>query len=217
VIQWSFLAVCLFYLTGHWCTFDGLRYGAAFIGFDHFHIIRQGLLLSIDTFGVSHILPILSLPFIAMVWYNTTSKDDGLKDVILNNVTQVLYIWLLVQSRKTVYVLKEVWGTNSRNEGVRNPLCECAYWCEFWITEQLNKEKLHWRSPIFTVYSKSIFMHPCNFPYGSIPAVWCFDHIAPNRLTYFFFVKPRCFWCMVLLQQSLLQWQSYALLFKGGT
>jgi len=154
--------------------------------FDHFHIIRQGLLLSIDTFGVSHILPILSLPFIAMVWYNTTSKDDRLKDVILNNVTQVLYIWLLVQSRKTVYVLKEVWGTNSRNEGVRNPLCECAYWCEIWITEQLNKEKLHWRSPIFTVYSKSIFMHPCNFPYGSIPAVWCFDHITPNRLTYFF-------------------------------
>ncbi|VAI28622.1 unnamed protein product [Triticum turgidum subsp. durum] len=32
VTQWSLLAVCLFYLTGHWCTFDGLRYGAAFIG-----------------------------------------------------------------------------------------------------------------------------------------------------------------------------------------
>jgi phosphatidylinositol glycan class O len=96
VIQWSFLAVCLFYLTGHWCTFDGLRYGAAFIGFDHFHIIRQGLLLSIDTFGVSHILPILSLPFIAVVWYNSTSKDSRLKDVILNNITQVLLMYGLV-------------------------------------------------------------------------------------------------------------------------
>nr|CAB3476711.1 unnamed protein product [Digitaria exilis] len=96
VIQWSLLAVCLFYLTGHWCTFDGLRYGAAFIGFDHFHIIRQGLLLSIDTFGVSHILPILSLPFIAMVWYNTTSKDNKLKDVILNNITQVLFMYGLI-------------------------------------------------------------------------------------------------------------------------
>ncbi|CAL4950728.1 unnamed protein product [Urochloa decumbens] len=96
VIQWSLLAVCLFYLTGHWCTFDGLRYGAAFIGFDHFHIIRQGLLLSIDTFGVSHILPILSLPFIAMLWYNTTSKDNKLKDVILNNITQVLLMYGLI-------------------------------------------------------------------------------------------------------------------------
>ncbi|CAO2193128.1 unnamed protein product [Urochloa humidicola] len=96
VIQWNLLAVCLFYLTGHWCTFDGLRYGAAFIGFDHFHIIRQGLLLSIDTFGVSHILPILSLPFISMVWYNTTSKDKKLKDVILNNITQVLLMFGLI-------------------------------------------------------------------------------------------------------------------------
>ncbi|WVZ71801.1 hypothetical protein U9M48_020338 [Paspalum notatum var. saurae] len=94
VIQWSLLAVCLFYLTGHWCTFDGLRYGAAFIGFDHFHIIRQGLLLSIDTFGISHILPILSLPFIAMVWYDTTSKDKKLKvDIILNNIIQVLLMY----------------------------------------------------------------------------------------------------------------------------
>ncbi|KXG32183.1 GPI ethanolamine phosphate transferase 3 [Sorghum bicolor] len=96
VIQWSLLAVCLFYLTGHWCTFDGLRYGAAFIGFDHFHIIRQGLLLSIDTFGVSHILPILSLPFIAIVWYSTTSKDNGLKDIILNNINKVLLMYGLI-------------------------------------------------------------------------------------------------------------------------
>ncbi|KAF8724064.1 hypothetical protein HU200_021077 [Digitaria exilis] len=54
------------------------------------------LLLSIDTFGVSHILPILSLPFISMVWYNTTSKDNKLKDVILNNITQVLLMYGLI-------------------------------------------------------------------------------------------------------------------------
>ncbi|TVU22402.1 hypothetical protein EJB05_32095, partial [Eragrostis curvula] len=96
VVQWSLLAVCLFYLTGHWCTFDGLRYGAAFIGFDHFDIIRQGLLLSIDTFGVSHILPILSLPFIALVWCRTASKDNKVKDVIINNLTQVLLMYGLI-------------------------------------------------------------------------------------------------------------------------
>ncbi|CAB4263933.1 unnamed protein product [Prunus armeniaca] len=32
VTQWSLFAVCLFFCTGHWCAFDGLRYGAAFIG-----------------------------------------------------------------------------------------------------------------------------------------------------------------------------------------
>ncbi|KAL6626509.1 hypothetical protein ACP70R_030235 [Stipagrostis hirtigluma subsp. patula] len=96
VIQWSLFAVCLFYLTGHWCTFDGLRYGAAFIGFDQFHIIRQGLLLSIDTFGVSHILPIISLPFIAIVWFNTAPKDNKVKDSIINNLKQVLLMYGLI-------------------------------------------------------------------------------------------------------------------------
>ncbi|KAL6890532.1 hypothetical protein ACP4OV_008787 [Aristida adscensionis] len=96
VIQWSLFAVCLFYLTGHWCTFDGLRYGAAFVGFDQFHIIRQGLLLSIDTFGVSHILPIISLPFIAIMWCNTSSKDNKGKDVVINNLMQVLLIYGLI-------------------------------------------------------------------------------------------------------------------------
>jgi hypothetical protein len=55
--------------------------------FDQFHIIRQGLLLSIDTFGVSHILPVLSLPFIALVWCNTGSKDNKAKGSIINSLT----------------------------------------------------------------------------------------------------------------------------------
>ncbi|ONK64205.1 uncharacterized protein A4U43_C07F23230, partial [Asparagus officinalis] len=46
------------------CAFDGLCYGAAFVGFEHFNIIRQGILLAIDAFGVSFILPILGLPFL---------------------------------------------------------------------------------------------------------------------------------------------------------
>jgi hypothetical protein len=55
--------------------------------FDQFHIIRQGLLLSIDTFGVSNILPVLSLPFIALVWCNTGSKDNKAKGSIINSLT----------------------------------------------------------------------------------------------------------------------------------
>jgi hypothetical protein len=57
--------------------------------FDQFHIIRQGLLLSIDTFGVSNILPVLSLPFIALVWCNIGSKDNKAKGSIINSLTQV--------------------------------------------------------------------------------------------------------------------------------
>ncbi|KAL3835129.1 hypothetical protein ACJIZ3_009865 [Penstemon smallii] len=30
--QWSLLAVCVFFSSGHWCAFDGLRYAAAFVG-----------------------------------------------------------------------------------------------------------------------------------------------------------------------------------------
>lgn len=32
VVQWSLLSVCMFFASGHWCAFDGLRYGAAFVG-----------------------------------------------------------------------------------------------------------------------------------------------------------------------------------------
>ncbi|GAB2227848.1 hypothetical protein Droror1_Dr00009675 [Drosera rotundifolia] len=64
VIKWSLLAVTLFFCTGHWCAFDGLRYGAAFIGFDEFILIRQAILLTIETFGFSLILPIFGLPFV---------------------------------------------------------------------------------------------------------------------------------------------------------
>lgn len=62
VIQWSLLAASLFFCTGHWCAFDGLRYAAAFIGFDEFNLIRQAILLTIETYGFSLILPIIALP-----------------------------------------------------------------------------------------------------------------------------------------------------------
>ncbi|KAI4335126.1 hypothetical protein L6164_013802 [Bauhinia variegata] len=64
VVQWSLFAVCLFFCSGHWCAFDGLRYGAAFIGFEEFVLFRQAILLAIDTFGFSIILPVLGLPFL---------------------------------------------------------------------------------------------------------------------------------------------------------
>lgn len=32
VVQWSLLSICMFFASGHWCAFDGLRYGAAFVG-----------------------------------------------------------------------------------------------------------------------------------------------------------------------------------------
>lgn len=119
---------------------------ASMHSFDHFHIIRQGLLLSIDTFGVSHILPILSLPFIAMVWYNTTSKDNKLKDVILNNITQVLNMATPFAINKNSMLWKRSDYTNSTND-TYNPLSECANWGQIQITEQLNK-KICWGSLI---------------------------------------------------------------------
>ncbi|PIN13319.1 Glycosylphosphatidylinositol anchor synthesis protein [Handroanthus impetiginosus] len=69
VTQWSLMAVCMFFSTGHWCAFDGLRYAAAFVGFDEFNLIRQAILLTIDTFGFSHILPIFALPLLVVCCY----------------------------------------------------------------------------------------------------------------------------------------------------
>lgn len=69
VTQWSLLSVCMFFSTGHWCAFDGLRYAAAFVGFDEFILIRQAILLTIDTFGFSHVLPIFGLPLLVARCY----------------------------------------------------------------------------------------------------------------------------------------------------
>ncbi|CAL0306918.1 unnamed protein product [Lupinus luteus] len=71
VMQWSLFATCLFFCSGHWCAFDGLRYGAAFIGFEEFMLVRQAILLTIDTFGFSIILPVFGLPLLIATKYQT--------------------------------------------------------------------------------------------------------------------------------------------------
>ncbi|XP_057979081.1 GPI ethanolamine phosphate transferase 3 isoform X2 [Malania oleifera] len=97
VTQWNLLAVCLFFCSGHWCAFDGLRYGAAFIGFDEFILVRQGVLLAIDTFGFSHILPIFGLPLLA-VWRYIWSDTARRKQFILIQLTQVYMMYGLIMA-----------------------------------------------------------------------------------------------------------------------
>ncbi|KAJ8769948.1 hypothetical protein K2173_009030 [Erythroxylum novogranatense] len=95
VIQWNLLAVCLFFVTGHWCAFDGLRYGAAFIGFDEFILVRQAILLTLDTFGFSLILPVLGLPFLALgqyLWDHAGCK----RSFLLTRLSQVIIFSLLI-------------------------------------------------------------------------------------------------------------------------
>ncbi|TXG69863.1 hypothetical protein EZV62_004798 [Acer yangbiense] len=88
VTQWSLLATCLFFSTGHWCAFDGLRYGAAFIGFDEFVLVRQAFLLTIETFGFSYILPVFGLPFLVARQYlmGQTEKDGKLLFMQLSQI-----------------------------------------------------------------------------------------------------------------------------------
>lgn len=104
VTQWSLLAVCLFFYTGHWCTFDGLRYGAAFIGFDDFNLIRQGFLLAIDTFGISHILPILGLPFLLVLRCPFSSQSQG-RSAFFATLTEVFLIYGLITSVTTTFTI----------------------------------------------------------------------------------------------------------------
>jgi len=73
-VDWNLVAVQLFFCTGHRCTFDGLHYTAAFIGFDEFYFYRQGALLAADTFGSSHILPVIGLPLLVTAVVVGTSQ-----------------------------------------------------------------------------------------------------------------------------------------------
>lgn len=95
ITQWSLFAVCLFFCTGHWCAFDGLRYGAAFIGFDEFLLIPQAILLTIDTFGFSHILPIFGLSFLVARQYLFRSTNKS-KWFLLLQLSQVYLIYGLI-------------------------------------------------------------------------------------------------------------------------
>ncbi|XP_060972946.1 uncharacterized protein LOC115725084 isoform X1 [Cannabis sativa] len=97
VTQWSLLAVCLFFCTGHWCAFDGLRYGAAFIGFDDFILIRQAILLTIDTFGLSLILPIFGLPFLVGCNHSTSLTGEG-KNAIFASLSLVYLMYGLIMA-----------------------------------------------------------------------------------------------------------------------
>ncbi|XP_057776825.1 uncharacterized protein LOC130995522 [Salvia miltiorrhiza] len=100
VTQWSLLAVCMFFSTGHWCAFDGLRYAAAFIGFDEFKLIRQAILLTIDTFGFSHILPIFGLPLIARGYLLRQSKQ-----VFCIRICQVYLMYGLITAITTTFTM----------------------------------------------------------------------------------------------------------------
>lgn len=96
VTQWSLLAACLFFSSGHWCAFDGLRYAAAFIGFDEFNLVRQAILLTIDTFGFSHILPIFGLPFLVRQYQIRHAEER--KQFFSMQLFQIYLIYGLITS-----------------------------------------------------------------------------------------------------------------------
>ncbi|XP_047334184.1 GPI ethanolamine phosphate transferase 3 [Impatiens glandulifera] len=105
IVQWNLLAVCLFFCTGHWCAFDGLRYGAAFTGFDEFILTRQAILLTIETFGFSHILPIFGLPFL-IVNKKLSSPDKQRKGSFFIQLSQAYLInGLITATTVTITIL----------------------------------------------------------------------------------------------------------------
>ncbi|KAK7291765.1 hypothetical protein RIF29_07161 [Crotalaria pallida] len=94
VMQWSLFATCLFFCSGHWCAFDGLRYGAAFIGFEEFMLVRQAMLLTIDTFGFSIILPVFGLPLLVATKHQTNVG----KHVLFTQLSQMYTIYGFITS-----------------------------------------------------------------------------------------------------------------------
>ncbi|KAL4573203.1 hypothetical protein LXL04_020002 [Taraxacum kok-saghyz] len=100
VTQWSLFASSLFFATGHWCAFDGLRYAAAFVGFDEFTIIPQAILLTIETYGFSHILPTFGLPFL-VAWSNEPKQTNH----SLAKLFQVYLIYGLIMAFTTAFTV----------------------------------------------------------------------------------------------------------------
>ncbi|KAL3512488.1 hypothetical protein ACH5RR_025205 [Cinchona calisaya] len=104
VAQWSLLATSLFFCTGHWCAFDGLRYAAAFIGFDEFNLIRQAFLLTLDTFGFSHILPVLGLPL--LVAYTLQKRQAKQKSSLFSVcLCQVFLMYGLIMAVSVTFTI----------------------------------------------------------------------------------------------------------------
>lgn len=105
VTQWSLLAVCMFFATGHWCAFDGLRYGTAFVGFDEFVLLRQAIILAIETFGFSHILPVFGLPFL-VVCQDLPGQTDQQKRLVFMRLFQIyLAHGLIISTAVTATIL----------------------------------------------------------------------------------------------------------------
>ncbi|KAI7745559.1 hypothetical protein M8C21_024638 [Ambrosia artemisiifolia] len=103
VTQWSLLASCLFFCTGHWCAFDGLRYATAFTGFDEFTIIPQAILLTIETYGFSHILPTLGLPFLVAYGHSFNKAKQTRESLI--HLFQVYLIYGLIMAATTSFTV----------------------------------------------------------------------------------------------------------------
>ncbi|KAH9726377.1 GPI ethanolamine phosphate transferase 3 [Citrus sinensis] len=101
VTQWSLLATCLFFVTGHWCAFDGLRYGAAFIGYDEFVLVRQAILLTIDTFGFSHIIPVFGLPFL-VARQKLLGRTDQDRRLLLLQLSQMYLMYGLITAASVI-------------------------------------------------------------------------------------------------------------------
>ncbi|KAL2506861.1 Alkaline-phosphatase-like family protein [Abeliophyllum distichum] len=132
VTQWSLLAVCMFFSTGHWCAFDGLRYAAAFIGFDEFNLIRQAVLLTIDTFGFSHIFPIFGLPFLVACCYPLRQN----KRLFSMQLCQVYLMYGLNYSciSHIYYIMRH--NTKAPFDGmgiICSKICFSMWWVLFWL------------------------------------------------------------------------------------
>ncbi|KAL1372883.1 GPI ethanolamine phosphate transferase 3 isoform X1 [Arachis hypogaea] len=101
VMQWNLFATCLFFCSGHWCAFDGLHYGAAFIGFEEFMLVPQAIILTLDTYGFSIILPVFGLPFLVAMKY----KADLGKHVLFTQLSQMYTTYGLITAIMTTFTI----------------------------------------------------------------------------------------------------------------
>lgn len=64
--------------------------------FDNFNFLRQGALLALDTFGISHILPIFGLPILFFYEYSGEKQASSSLFGSLTQVNSIDMIYFIV-------------------------------------------------------------------------------------------------------------------------
>jgi phosphatidylinositol glycan class O len=111
VVVWTFIASQFFFATGHLHTFNGLHWGAAFVGIEEMNMFIGGTLVILETFA-SHIIVTLSLPIlVSWIYYSPKEQNNFTFKILAKKYLAPLLVFNLVfalnATLTTIFVYRE--------------------------------------------------------------------------------------------------------------